>query len=136
MCKFLWRRTKSSYCSAALCHPLSSTNYHIIFCAVDFATHRKYVSNKKSYYQIRGVSDRLCKEHGLSVVTPGQERFTRSKTLGEAYTVEAITERIAGTYRAKPKALRQEKAGVSMLIDIQNSIKAAESKGFEFLNGA
>lgn len=104
---------------------------HIIFCAVDFATHRKYVSNKKSYYQIRNESDRLCKEHGLSVVTPGQERFTRSKTLGEAYTVEAITERIAGTYRAKPKALRQEKAGISMLIDIQNSIKAAESKGYE-----
>ena len=167
---------------------------HIIFCAVDFATHRKYVSNKKSYYQIRNESDRLCKEHGLSVVTPGQdrgkkyaewdaerrgtswkaklkaliddtipkakdfddflrlmeaagyeinrgkfvsfrapgqERFTRSKTLGEAYTVETITERIAGTYRAKPKALRQEKAGISMLIDIQNSIKAAESKGYE-----
>ena len=45
--------------------------------------------------------------------------------------MEAITERIAGTYRAKPKALRQEKTGVSMLIDIQNSIKAAESKGYE-----
>ena len=167
---------------------------HIIFCAVDFTTHRKYVSNKKSYYQIRNESDRLCKEHGLSVVTPGQdkgkkyaewdaerkgtswkaklkavidvtipkakdfddflrlmeaagyeikrgkyisfrapgqERFTRSKTLGEAYTVESITERIAGTYRAKPKALRQEKEGISMLIDIQNSIKAAESKGYE-----
>ena len=27
-----------------------------------------------------------------------------------AYTVEAIAERIAGTYRAKLKALRQEKA--------------------------
>ena len=47
---------------------------HIIFCAVDFTTHRKYVSNKKSYYQIRNESDRLCKEHGLSVVTPGQDR--------------------------------------------------------------
>lgn len=67
----------------------------------------------------------------ISFRAPGQERFTRSKTFGEAYTVEAITERIAGTYRAKPKALRQEKAGVSMLIDIQNSIKAAESKGYE-----
>lgn len=67
----------------------------------------------------------------VSFRAPGQERFTRSKTLGEAYTVEAITERIAGTYRAKPKALRQEKTGVSMLIDIQNSIKAAESKGYE-----
>ncbi len=41
---------------------------------MDFTTHRKYVSNKKSYYQIRNESDRLCKEHGLSVVTPGQDR--------------------------------------------------------------
>ena len=32
----------------------------------------------------------------VSFRAPGQERFTRSKTLGEAYTVEAITERIAG----------------------------------------
>ena len=32
---------------------------HIIFCAVDFAEHKKYVSNRKSYEQIRRVSDRL-----------------------------------------------------------------------------
>lgn len=137
---------------------------HVLFCAVDFVSHRKYNSNKRSYYQIRNESDRLCREHGLSVVTlgenkgkkyaewdaerkgtswkaklkavidstipqaedfedflrlmeaagyevkrgkyvsfraAGQERFTRSKTLGEAYTTEAITERL-GTYRAKP----------------------------------
>ena len=167
---------------------------HVLFCAADFVTHRKYISNKQSYYQIRNESDRLCREHGLSVVTPGenkgkkyaewdaerkgtswkaklkavidstipqakdledflrlmeaagyeikrgkylsfravgQERFTRSKTLGEAYTVEAVTERIAGTYRAKPKAVRQEKSGVSLLIDIENSMKAAQSKGYE-----
>ena len=30
----------------------------------------------------------------ISFRAPGQERFTRSKTLGEAYTVEAITERM------------------------------------------
>ena len=67
----------------------------------------------------------------MSVVTPGQERFTHSKTLGEVYTVEAIAEWVAGTYRAKPKALRQEKASISMLMDIQNSIKAAENKGYK-----
>lgn len=32
---------------------------HIIFCAVDFAEHKKYISNRKSYAQIRRVSDRL-----------------------------------------------------------------------------
>ena len=47
---------------------------HIIFCAVDFAEHKKYISNRKSYAQIRRVSDRLCRENGLSVVAPGAER--------------------------------------------------------------
>ena len=168
---------------------------HIIFCAADFVSHRKYISNKRSYYQIRNESDRLCREHGLSVVTPGQdkgkkyaewdaerkgnswkaklkavidstipkakdfddflrlmeaagyeikqgkyisfrapgqERYTRSKTPGgEAYTVENIKERIAGTYRAKPKALKPQREDISLLIDIENSIKAAQSKGYE-----
>ena len=167
---------------------------HIIFCAADFVTHRKYISNKRSYYQIRNESDRLCREHGLSVVTPGenkgkkyvewdaerkgtswkarlkavidsvipqakdfddflrrmeaagyeikqgkyisfraagQERFTRSKTLGEAYAVEAIKERIAGTYRTEPKTAIRGKDGISLLIDIENSMKATQSKGYE-----
>mgnify|MGYP002737771401 CR=1 FL=1 len=47
---------------------------HIIFCSVDFAEHKKYISNRKSYAQIRRVSDRLCRENGLSVVAPGAER--------------------------------------------------------------
>ena len=47
---------------------------HIIFCAVDFAEHKKYISNRKSYAHIRRVSDRLCRENGLSVVAPGAER--------------------------------------------------------------
>ena len=47
---------------------------HIIFCAVDMVNQRKYVSNRRSYAYIRRTSDRLCKEHGLSVVMPGQDR--------------------------------------------------------------
>ena len=141
---------------------------HIIFCAASFVDYKKYISNKKSYFEIRNFSDKLCKEYGLSVLTPthdkdrgagkgkhyaehaadktgggswksklktaidsiipqsadfedflkrleasgheikrgkhisvraqGQERFTRSKTLGGDYTEEAITKRIAGEY--------------------------------------
>ena len=166
---------------------------HIIFCAVDMINQRKYVSNKQSYAYIRRTSDRLCKEHGLSVVkpgqskgksyaewdaqrkgtswkaklkvaidaaipqakdfddflrlmqaqgyeikpgkfisfrAPGQERFTRLKTLGADYTEEAIRERIAGR-RAKAAKAPREQRGVSLLIDIENSIKAAQSKGYE-----
>ena len=47
---------------------------HIIFCAVDMANQRKYISNKQSYAYIRRTSDRLCRENGLSVVKPGKDK--------------------------------------------------------------
>ena len=164
---------------------------HVIFCAVDMVNQRKYVSNRQSYAYIRRTSDRLCKEHGLSVVMPGQDRgksyaewdahrkgtswkaklktaidaaiphakdfddflrllqeqgyevkrgkyvsfrapgqgrFTRCKTLGEAYTEEAITERIKGRFaERKPKENRK----ISLRIDLENSIKAQQSAGYE-----
>ena len=61
---------------------------------------------------------------------PGQERFTRLKTLGADYTEEAIKERIAGK-RRKTAKVPKEQRGVSLLIDIENSIKAAQSRGYE-----
>ncbi len=46
---------------------------HIIFNSVNADTGEKYHSNARSYYsQIRAASDRLCREHGLSVVMEGQ----------------------------------------------------------------
>ena len=167
---------------------------HIIFCAVNFVDYHKYNSNKRSYYGIRNMSDRLCRENGLSVVAPqkggkgksyaeylaektgtswkgklkiavdglipqvssfeellsrlqaagyeikpgkyvscrapGQERFTRLKTLGADYTEDAIRERIEGRRTRTAKAPKAER-GVSLLIDIENSIKAAQSRGYE-----
>ena len=152
---------------------------HLIFCAVDMVNQRKYISNKQSYAYIRRTSDRLCKEHGLSVVkpgqskgkswkaklkaaidavipqakdfddflrlmqaqgyeikhgkfisfrAPGQERFTRCKTLGEAYTEEAIKERING--RAITRRPKKRKR-ISLRIGLENSIKAQQSAGYE-----
>ena len=164
---------------------------HIIFCAANFVDYRKYNSNKRSYYGIRNLSDRLCRENGLSVLVPekgsrgkkyavykkektakgrlktavdalipqvssfeellsrleaagyeikrgkyvsclvpGQERYTRLKTLGADYTEEAIRERIEGRRARSVKAPKTER-GVSLLIDIENSIKAAQSRGYE-----
>ena len=54
---------------------------HIIFCAVNFIDYRKYNSNKRSYYGIRNISDRLCRENGLSVVAPG--RGSKGKSYAE-----------------------------------------------------
>ena len=66
----------------------------------------------------------------VSCRAPGQERFTRLKTLGADYTEEAIEERIAGK-RSKSAKAPKEQRGVSLLIDIENSIKAAQSRSYE-----
>ena len=166
---------------------------HLIFNAVSFADHRHYHSNKRSYHEIRRTSDRICKEHGLSVIVPGQEkgksyiehqaarngnsykaklkvridlllpgckgfeellsrlqregyeikrgkyisvkapgqeRFTRLKTLGMDYTEEALVARIAG--HPRPSRQPKERNGkISLLIDIQNNIKAQQSAGYK-----
>jgi len=167
---------------------------HIIFCAVNFMDYHKYNSNKRSYYGIRNISDRLCYENDLSVITPEkgrkgksyieyqtaktgtswkgklkekvdllipqvtdfeellqklqssgyeikrgkyvscrapeQERFTRLKTLGADYTEEAIRKRIAGKISLNIKIPKREN-GISLLIDIENNIKAQQSAGYE-----
>ena len=64
----------------------------------------------------------------ISFRAPGQERFTRCKTLGEAYTEEAIKERIKGrAITRRPKECK----GISLRIDLENSIKAQQSAGYE-----
>jgi hypothetical protein len=46
---------------------------HILFNSVSTETGEKYHSNSKSYYkQIRSISDRLCRAHGLSVIINGE----------------------------------------------------------------
>ena len=46
---------------------------HLLFNSVNAQTGKKYhISNREYYSQIRAISDRLCKEHGLSVIMEGQ----------------------------------------------------------------
>ena len=167
---------------------------HLIFNAVDFVDYHAYKSYKRIYYDMREVSDRICKENGLSVIPPsqnkgmgykeyteakrgtswkqklkqtidrivitakdyddflrlmqeagyeiktgkyisfrakGQERFTRSKTIGENYTEERIKERIAG--RTPRRSQRQTTPkGISLIGDIQERIRLIDSRGYEY----
>jgi len=75
----------------------------------------------------------------ISVRAPGQERFTRTKTLGADYTEEAITKRIAGKYErteqdiaAKPtkRVYVRPAPGVNLIVDIENCVTAQQSAGF------
>ena len=167
---------------------------HLIFNALDFVNYHAYKSYKRIYYDMREVSDRLCKENGLSVIPPsqnkgmgykeyteakrgtswkqklkqtidrlvitakdyddflrlmqeagyeiktgkyisfrakGQERFTRSKTIGENYTEERIKERIAGRTPRRSQIQATPK-GISLIGDIQERIRLIDSKGFEY----
>ena len=63
----------------------------------------------------------------ISFRAKGKERFTRGKTLGSRYTEEAIRDRI----ERRTRAPRKENRRINLLIDIQNNIKAQESKGYE-----
>ena len=46
---------------------------HLVFNSVNAQTGEKYHITTQEYYrQIRGISDRLCREHGLSVIMEGQ----------------------------------------------------------------
>ena len=145
------------------------------------------------YRELRQLSDEICKEHGLSVIPPsqnkgmdykeyteakrgtswkqklkqtidrfvitakdyddflrlmqeagyeiktgkyisfraeGQERFTRSKTIGENYTEERIKERIAGRTPRRSQRQTMQK-GISLIGDIQERIRLIDSKGYE-----
>ena len=167
---------------------------HLIFNAVDFVGYHAYKSYKRIYYDMREVSDRLCKENGLSVIPPsqnkgmgykeyteakrgtswkqklkqtidrlvitakdyddflrlmqeagyeiktgkyisfraeGQERFTRSKTIGENYTEERIKERIAGRTPRRSQRQTMQK-GISLIGDIQERIRLIDSRGCEY----
>ncbi len=166
---------------------------HIIFNAVNYVDFHAYRSNKRTYRELRQLSDEICKEHGLSVIPPsqnrgmdykeyteakrgtswkqklkqtidrlvitakdyddflrlmreagyeiktgkyisfraeGQERFTRSKTIGENYTEERIKERIA---RRTPRRSQRQTTpkGISLIGDIQARIRLIDSKGYE-----
>ncbi len=69
-------------------------------------------------------------KHGkyISFRAEGQERFTRSKTLGEKYTEDNIRKRIAG--EAVQNGAANNDIGRNLIIDIENNIKAKQSVGY------
>ena len=80
--------------------------------------------------RLQGLGYEIKRGKYVSCLVPGQERFTRLKTFGADYTEEAIRERIEGKRTHAAKAPKTDR-GVSLLIDIENNIKAAQSRGYE-----
>ena len=80
--------------------------------------------------RLQGLGYEIKRGKYVSCLVPGQERFTRLKTIGADYTEDAIKERIEGKHTRAAKVPQADR-GVSLLIDIENSIKAAQSRGYE-----
>lgn len=98
---------------------------HLIFNAISFADYKHYHSNKRSYHYIRRVSDRLCKEHGLSVIIPGQDK-------GKSY-IEHAAEKEGFSYKAKLKAAIDRLIPVSS--DFEDLLRRLQSEGYEIKRG-
>ena len=57
---------------------------HIIFNAVNYVDYHAYRSNKRTYREMRQLSDEICKEHRLSVIPPSQGKGMDYKEYTEA----------------------------------------------------
>lgn len=164
---------------------------HIEFNSTNLECTGKFRNVKNSYLLLQNISDRLCQEHGLSVIAApkgkgahyaqwkeekkgtsykanlrqtidhvilesrsfeeflskmrnegyevntrgllkfratGQERFTRSRTLGTEYSEESLREKIYG----KIKVPVPDRKKVNLLIDIQSKLAAGKGKGYEY----
>ena len=98
---------------------------HVIWNAVSFTDHRHYHSNKRSYYEIRRASDQLCKEHGLSVIVPGQEK-------GKSY-VEHQAIRNGTSYKAKLKVTIDRL--LPACINLEDLLRRLQEEGYEIRRG-
>lgn len=164
---------------------------HIEFNSTNLECTGKFRNVKNSYLLLQKISDRLCQEHGLSVISSpkgkgthyaqwkeekkgnsykanlrqtidrvilesrsfeeflskmrsegyevsahgllkfraaGQERFTRSRTLGAEYSEESLREKVYG----KIKVPVPDRRKVNLLIDIQSKLAAGKGKGYEY----
>ena len=94
---------------------------HIIFCAADNIDHKKYNDCKKSYWRIRNLSDELCKEHGLSVISPSDER-------GKTYK-EWLSNKQNGSWKTTLKKHIDE--AIKVAETYEHCIALIRAKGYE-----
>ena len=100
---------------------------HFVWCAANIVTHKKYRSNKSTYHEIRNISDRLCKENELSVITPQE-----TKTYGKKYN-QHFPEKSSQSWREKLQTT------IDNLIphakDFEDLLKQMEAQGYKVKRG-
>ena len=93
--KLAERLLKGNYSYIVATHTdKASVHNHIIFCASENYERKKFNSCKKSYYQIRRLSDELCKEHNLSIIPPTKNKGKTYKEWKEIRAKNSWKERM------------------------------------------
>lgn len=83
--------------------------------------------------QMRAEGYEVKRGKYLAFRAPGQERFTRSHRLGDAYTMDALRERSESrrSYAASKKFPLRDRRNINLLIDIQAKLDAGKDIGYE-----
>ena len=101
---------------------------HMVFNSINTMTGEKYHSNAQSYYQqIRAISDRLCREHRLSVIMSGEPAKAVS------YIEWLRQAKGQPTFRSMLEADLQE--AIEDANDIGHFFLLMEHKGYEIHHG-
>ena len=98
---------------------------HLIFNVVSFTDYKHYHSTKWSYHYIRRTSDRICKEHCLSVIIPGKDK-------GKSY-IEHQAAQTGTSYKAAlKKAIDRLIHGSA---DFEDLLLRLQREGYEIKRG-
>ena len=100
---------------------------HILWNSVSVMTGAKYHSNAKGYYQVRALSDELCREHGLSVLPA-------SKSKAISYAEWLRQSKGQPTFRALLEADLRE--SIEDANDLGHFFLLMEHKGWEIKHGS
>lgn len=98
---------------------------HIIFNVISFTDRKWYKSYKKTYYDIRNLSDELCKENGLYVIPPSFEK-------GKSY-YEYTQEKQGTSYKAKLKETIDNL--IPFCKDYEDLLSKLQQQGYELKRG-
>ena len=97
---------------------------HIIFCSVNTETNKKYHGCTGNYYKMRSISDRLCAEHGKSVIKDFKET---GKTYHEWYHNKK-----GDSWKAQVKKDIDE--SIKKALSYEEFLRIMKDKGYE-ING-
>ena len=97
---------------------------HFVWGAADMVSHKRYRSNIGTYHETRNISDRLCKEHNLSVIIP--------QGVGKSYA-EWEADKQGTSWKTKLKDAIDDTVAISA--SFEDFIKQMEEQGYTIKRG-